>query len=40
MCSGTLFEVDESLRASVDAANKEINKENRTVNSTHKHGCY
>ena len=40
MCLGTLFEVDESLRGSVDAANKEINKGNRIVNSAHKRGCY
>ena len=39
MCSGTLFEVDESLEGSVDAANKEIKKENRIVNSAHKRGC-
>ena len=40
VCSGTLFEVDESLRDSVGVANKGRNKENRIVNSAHKRGCH
>ena len=40
VCSGTSFNIDESLSGSVNATNKGSNKEKHIVNSAHKRGYY